>query len=988
MKKHKKYHKKKFVYNEQNSKYTVDAWKDMQDILLSRHEMKEVGGYDLDAYRTKRSTQIKKVSKCIYPCKYLDDTVIETTMNMLLSEYSEEVMEEKIKTERDTTANMYLCQLIGSILIKQKPNYPIFLNNMLNYLLNLIKFQQEGWFRTDSLRCLSILIGEIPSKKPNDQKRSPRKIPLEIDEKAIMEILVKLGNVSHPKFEERRYAMSTLESTIFKFSPELIEENDLFDEFYDSFVEDIKDLTKNPKNFIKMIIPELKGISNMILWDGTHCKHKPPVHIDHATLLISKMIELAFYGTKLSKINDSSRRNLDEEEEDVQKTYSRRKFNQDTSHLRTRALNCISSMARRDINSIMHQWSKLIPTTEGTSTTPKEPTLATIILYDPSNKVKLTASHVLFTLLKSAKKFITSLQQPIQSKSKSWIKQLAQQLNQLYEVLILAIEKEQDTSVKIQIIKTLILLLELTPTDKVTIYHIPASYQCLLQLFESEEYKNLSIQGITALLSHRNEEIDAILLSSQSNIIETLIEYCKNINMEIKTLPHIQKQEQNIVAMAKCIKKAGENYFSSTLQILFENLFTMVQRLVKHDNDTIRAAVVSIFTITSESTSQWNARQWSSLINEILVSMQDDDNMDVRSHICTIYGSVSHFDQLSPSTISLIHNFLLKHATEDKQALVRASACKSIGLLFLNNTVVHLPSMKEPILNMTECLSSIIENESYTTVSTNAIFSISNLAQNHTPSEELSKPILDTLLKSCLREPRIASHAIRGLGEIAQKLVHFEWFTTGDRKSYKSRTFRELLRGCRKEKKVQWNACHALGSLLGTNLSWTEKEMSKAINALLKAAQSSSLYKVKIQAIQALLLPETSIHSYEPYYEGIIEKGFKILSNKSLERSKYINTLTESVYDLFYHMWKLLIAKQVEIVIPIFLNYSSSCLACFEYLLSSQNEEDAKREYAEKFYAYYEKNLDHDSNEKRHTLKMFSLLVHGEQPHHIPNSPI
>lgn len=119
-------------------------------------------------------------------------------------------------------------------------------------------------------------------------------------------------------------------------------------------------------------------------------------------------------------------------------------INRDAVKIRIAALQLINTLAKKDFKSLFAQWKILFSDNDSTNQNPKsKQTLSTVLLFDPSSKVRLAAAQALASMLENSELYLAQASEmKTKSAFTSFSQTLASIIKELHYTLILSIKKE------------------------------------------------------------------------------------------------------------------------------------------------------------------------------------------------------------------------------------------------------------------------------------------------------------------------------------------------------------------------------------------------------------------------------------------------------------------------------------------------------------------------------------------------------------------
>ena len=210
-------------------------------------------------------------------------------------------------------------------------------------------------------------------------------------------------------------------------------------------------------------------------------------------------------------------------------------------------------------------------------------------------------------------------------------------------------------------------------------------------------------------------------------------------------------------------------------------------------------------------------------------------------------------------------------------SLIRSSSVRALGVYVTFN------SLKEDqnfLNDLSQCLLTLLNNDTNNLVRQKAAWSLSNLSEVLVENaDKLGKPftdefnltvwlrLLDASSNTCARESdKLKSYLVRTIGNLIRYITGFDTETIGKELKDLSRVEKtitksiETLCQCRNVKmlKVKWNLSHAIGVAMHSFSSWqlqleNKKWLLMFYDTLLDLFTQSNNFKVRINACIALM---------------------------------------------------------------------------------------------------------------------------------------
>lgn len=787
---------------------------------------------------------------------------------------------------------MKLCKLIVSLLMEQKITLDTdFSEDIIRYLISAVQSHPKNE-HAEALRALGYVLYELPPK-----------LPTELYE-LVVNVLLPLASINQQNVVIRRLSLTCLSNFCCRSGKNLKQYDDqIFNVFYRNFSEYYKTIFTDSK-VQNLMIASLRGLASIIL----EYKNLTP---SQTSTLISKMKKLAFYGFLVDsppQLKESpSDSAFDSDPSDTTKSSNRMEI-----MIRVRALHVIASLAKGEKKTILSEWQNLIPSYGALDPHPDRYTLATSLLYDSSSKCRSAASMSISCLLEnSAKFFVHAEDKSYSSPFMSYSQNLSSMLKELHTTLLTALEREQCIQTKSNIIKAISALVATTPYSKLSIRMLSPIVQIMSDLVQYQGDRSLQSSAIecsTAIFGIQTlQELEEIL-TADSKLIHSLS----------KVLGENKSPSFMRIESAASLANVARNYHQ-----FISNDWTFYHKHIvaalNQDEPTLRNSVMFFLRLyTAHDDIPLN--QWRDVI-KMLEDTTKDSFQSVRA--CSYFVYINIKPNIYESLNLEERNLVLTHidsGVNDKQASVRAAAFRALGTLVSCPILYNDPEFVHLWIQQ---LGKIFRKPmEYLNVKIRACWVLANLGDvvglttwYHNRSDVTTDLSIHTL-NACNQVDKIRCNAVRGLGNIAQwttknmfaeKLYYSNFYHSSKKAetdaiiTFEDAMITELLAGSKHKKKVKWNACYALGSLM--NNPNFKGNITPIVHVLCDSVLHDENFKVRTQSSYALLLQN---REYEPDQFITILKTLLLCHDESTSASykelKYLDKLKSQIRETLCHM--------------------------------------------------------------------------------------
>jgi len=833
-----------------------------------------------------------------------------------------------------------MCKLIVTLIMQQKINFePEDSDAVIRFLISSMEENPKNE-HMEALRALGYVLYELPPKVPTDLYGRVVKVTLPMASTKEQNALV------------RRLALTCLSNFCCRSGKNLKQfHEEVFDVFFENFSEYYKTIFVSCKSQ-NLMVASLRGLASVILEYKT-------VRPNITSVLIPKMKKLAFYGYLVdspppaTKTDDSSRSGGTAGEmamSDSDTSESVKGVNRTEAMIRIRALHVIASMAKGDKRTILAEWQHLIPSHGALDARPERYTLATSALYDPSSKCRSAAAMCISCLLENSSKFFVHAEDKTYSSPfMSYSQSLSSMLRELHTTLLTALARESCVQTKASIIKAISALVANTPYAKLSTMHmlsaIVHTIRKLVMMHSDRTLQSAAVECTTSIFGGQSplKEVEEIL-AEDSKLIRSLA----TVLGDNRTSSFMR------IETATALSNVARNYHKFIAQDWNSSYYRHVLSALRHEDPTLRNSVMFFLRLYTAH-DDISAAQWIDII-KILHDTTKDSFQSVRA--CSFFVYINMKPTIYDSLSEEQRKFVLRHIDDgvnDKQASVRAAAFRALGtlvscpVLYNNPDFVHL---------WIEQLGKILSKPTeYLNVKIRACWVLANLGDVvgltnwHHHRGDITTDLSVHTLNACNQVDKIRCNAVRGLGNIAQwttrnmfaaNLYYSEYYHAAKKSgndavfTFEEAMITELLAGSKHKKKVKWNACYALGSLM--NNPNFHQDVRPIVDVLCRSVLHDENFKVRTQSSYALLLQN---REYEPQYYVTILTTLLICHDASTSTSykelKYLDKLKTQIRETLAHMFAKRDLLELETTTQVLLKHHATVIKVLEDLINKDN---------------------------------------------------
>lgn len=309
---------------------------------------------------------------------------------------------------------------------------------------------------------------------------------------------------------------------------------------------------------------------------------------------------------------------------------------------------------------------------------------------------------------------------------------------------------------------------------------------------------------------------------------------------------------------------------------------------------------------------------WSDLLESLLTTLLEDPAPAIRISACDCVSFVGKrsFAAL-PSPKRIVCQTLVMGLTLDDVTAVKAAASRALGVLVL------YPELRDDMNFVMDVATYLVEviTEKALPTRTRASWALGNLADSLVIRREvvpepepvptkLLGQLLDAALKSSKDSDKVKPNAMRSLGGLG-RIIGQEYLKTSEGPAMVSAIAAELITNLKTGAvKVRWNAACALGVMLrNKSLLPTSPWVPTLIKSLTMAVQSAPNFKVRINAAQALAVPESrGFYGPFPHLAQIVETLVNALATindtmADFKEFKYQDSLRTQLVSTLLHVF-------------------------------------------------------------------------------------
>ncbi|KYR01222.1 HEAT repeat-containing protein [Tieghemostelium lacteum] len=708
------------------------------------------------------------------------------------------------------------------------------------------------------------------------------------------------------------------------------------------------------------------------------------------------------------------------------------------SKVRYLTINLLTTLVKNSPKVFFGYWSLFLPS----SPFPLTPSLFTSIIHDPDLKVKIASLNFLYSIIDGSKDFLVAVSinhsntnhsnnnnnnnnhhsssTGVISNNKapqtftSFSQNLSTILKEIHSGLILILGQDPiSCSFRVHVLRCITTLISNCPYDRLPSGLIGNLFTSVSTGSQDTEpsIQLISLTAIKLLLESptptQPHELLPILQQSHSQQILSMI-----IEMPLRTTELADSIRLEAIQIYGALSKFNLDIFQLQSTRIFQVLLTLVHRFTEL-SEQIKIQTLKTFEEISKSLKDHNGtspqqqqveEQYWKLFFEILQQLVSDSIPQIRSAICNCLSNItsSKFQTLPISTqlfcISVIIGLI-----SDESPLVKASACRSIGIL------IKLESLQDDTSFLSKsalCLTKSM-NDSNINVKIKACWSLANLCDhfvtlkttnpeifNDIP-EEIFITLLEVLLLASQDNPKIRSNAVRALGNFARfaskTLLSSIVDSQKSTQTVLERIINSLLSNASDPStsfnfvKVKWNSCYALGNIFQNDeIEFTGDQpwLSRIYSTLVTLVRTCKNYKTRINATCSLASIGHTRLKYGVYYRQILECLLDSLRNinsiSDTSEFQYKDNLERQSELALIHLLSEMSMDEINQYPSLILDYYGECFNSFSKNQPSPNQDrPITTEYQQSLVILKEmvKHLLQNSPSKETLFKISKLLL-------------
>ncbi|CAO3646136.1 unnamed protein product [Cunninghamella echinulata] len=618
--------------------------------------------------------------------------------------------------------------------------------------------------------------------------------------------------------------------------------------------------------------------------------------------------------------------------------------------------------------------------------------LITLLLYDPMMAVRITVCHTLIAMLDQSKQYLNvASEREGKSSFTSLSERLASIVRDLHLSLIYALRKENQFEVQCLILKVMSTLMSNTPYGRLNPGYLIEFYITIIYYWDNHDFlqtnNNINQNENIEDIDKKQKEIQisilqtlATMMTSNGRMEETMYiltgetinndDQKKKSNNNYNTKPIkpllpillslVKNNNVNLeirMEAWKVLSHFAKSHRYDTILNIWDQLVPSFELALNHTESNLRITVLEFAESYSSSMANFfteneninddemkkSTNWWMVMLEKYIQKISMDPVSKVRSLACDCLATMTKniFENLS-NRYQRLSIALLLPLPDDEEIIVRASACRALGVFVL------FPSLREDACFVTDMATAISEKmkDDALLVRLRAGWAQGNLCDaliitsemagfhfNDWVSLDIWMKIVCTATQASLDNDKLRSNAVRAIGSLL-RMTPRNYLDN----RHSVQLIREAINSLAKNietgsLKTRWNACHAASNLLLNEtfpIGYIEPSSSSSkqqyiwtsilYNSLVKALTKCSNYKVRINACLALATPK-QIHFYGDHLQTIFQS---ILStwyachdlNHSIEYQelKYHEQLKDQVGVALIHFYNW-ISKDDQVLI-------------------------------------------------------------------------
>ncbi|TPX51180.1 hypothetical protein SeLEV6574_g00435 [Synchytrium endobioticum] len=546
------------------------------------------------------------------------------------------------------------------------------------------------------------------------------------------------------------------------------------------------------------------------------------------------------------------------------------------NRLEMNALQCMHTAVKSNPKLFHSSWSRILPDGPPTAvnqntghiynkkTSIRQPSIFSIASSHPQSRVRLAAYQVIGALFDGAKQYLAIADALSSTKSfTSLAERLGRQLMGSYIALLSAVPEESDTMVLVHLLKTVAELIRNT-----TFKNLPSDLPLwILSLMNSRirDGSDASIQivslEVVSSLVDSGFKLSAMEALQKQNSGYSLLSILELMDFEGDSVLGVK------IAAYECLGAVCRSDILS-LNLYWDDVISRVDKAVKDEKQTLRAAS---FKLLEQYLQAGNA-------NNNIDTAADDPEADAATNhtwlnaverigiVTIVLGMMSSSGEKGDSN-DINGTSIGVSSDQGGDANVRMAACRTAGVF------VGFPVLQEDalfLMDIAMILKPNISDKTSVGVRSRASWALANLTDalvakmSNTPevsevfNDALLIDLMDTALLAARDNDKCRSSGVRALGNL-MRISNASLLSRECERKVKEVVTALTKNICSGAMKTRWNACHAVGTMLGNwtlpceSASWTKSLME----ALVQTVSSCKNFKVRINAAAALSIPLT-----------------------------------------------------------------------------------------------------------------------------------
>lgn len=645
----------------------------------------------------------------------------------------------------------------------------------------------------------------------------------------------------------------------------------IFNAIYINYLKYSENIKSKPQN-IKILSAILRSIQLIL-------PEEKSLYQSHIASLVDGLSKLMLYGTSFFPVLAD----YTEESESSGSEYSGNEGLFDrisTWKIRFHSLGCIQTLVKcASASNFVMYWSSFL------AQSPSQPSLLSIMMTDPSHQVRTVACKLLSTMLEGQRSFlkVTNIS-PIRT-TKSTLPymplshKLSNVIREINACFVKVLEEETFISTKVQILKSLGSVSQQIPYDD-DYETKERTLVLVLRCYSDPEpsIKKASLNCLASLLNQTSETLDETRKEEQfirdSKMVETILthfevdrvltmEYCKILaSIALNHLTLIFEHFDTIFCFIKDItdnKQENQEIEPNTRLQAVKILENFTKALL--DNKTLPPEDITNI--------------WTQINQSHIPSLANDRYSPVRASICNMLSQMPNcVVGFIDAKYKIMVVTMVLGLCGDEAPVVRAQACRTLGVFILNKTLNVDPLF---VSDAGVVLSKAVKDRNLN-VRIRSAWSLANLCdslsvihENHSNDQDMEPKdipthILYIIAKAALHATRdnekVRPNAVRALGNFL-RFASKTLFSEDDTLDFYEKIARIIVKNTKEgSPKVRWNACYALSNIFHNPrvLSLSPTSLSSAIEALVNLLDTSKNYKIIIHALNALSIPSRDFY--------------------------------------------------------------------------------------------------------------------------------